>query len=88
MVLSYRSVRSSSWRRGGNGLKEVDGGIIILASCANHIIRVNENLVQHPSNNISITITNLIKNKDNIILQKHYYCLAFTHFCFEYEIYE
>ena len=30
------------------------GGIVILTSCEDHIIRVHENLVQHPSNNASI----------------------------------
>ncbi len=34
----------------------MDGGIVILASCEYHFIRVNKNLVQHPSNNISIVI--------------------------------
>ena len=37
----------------GRGLgKEVVGGIVILASCEYHFIRVYENLVQHPSNYI------------------------------------
>ena len=35
------------------------GSIVILVSCEHHFIRVCENLVQHPSNNISI---NLPKN--------------------------
>ena len=30
------------------------GGIVILASCEHNFIRVHENLVQYPSNNISI----------------------------------
>ncbi len=30
-------------------------GIIILASCQHKVIRVQEKLTQHPSNNISIT---------------------------------
>ncbi len=46
------SVHSSS-RRGGDEIKMVDGGIVILASCEYHFIRVHENLVQHPSNFIS-----------------------------------
>ena len=29
-------------------------GIVILANCENYFIRVHKNLVQHPSNNISI----------------------------------
>ena len=32
------------------------GGIVILASCEHHFIRVHENLVHHPSNNISVII--------------------------------
>ena len=31
-------------------------GIVILASCEYHFIRVHENRVQHPSNNISIIV--------------------------------
>ena len=30
------------------------GGIVILAICEYHFIRIHENLVQHPSNNIGI----------------------------------
>ena len=41
---------------GENG---VNWGIIILARCEYHLIRVYENLVQHPSNNISIKFTHL-----------------------------
>ena len=32
------------------------GGVVILASWKDHFIRVGENLLQHPSNNISIVI--------------------------------
>ena len=39
----------------GYEAKWVDGGIVILARCEYHFIRVHENLEQHPSNNISIT---------------------------------
>ena len=53
MNLIYLSVRSSSWRgrdevKAGHG-----GGIVVLASCEYHC-RLHANLVQHPSNNISI----------------------------------
>ena len=34
------------------------GGIVILASCEHQFIRVHENLVQHPSTNISISSIN------------------------------
>ena len=40
---------------GVNGINEVEGEIFILAHCMFHI-RVHVNMVQHPSNNISITI--------------------------------
>ena len=50
MDLINWSVRSSS-RRGGDGVK---GGVVILASCEYYFIRVHENLLQHPSNYISI----------------------------------
>ena len=52
MDLIYWSVRSFS-SRGGIVEKEVDGGTIIKARCEHKFIRVLENLVQHPSNNIS-----------------------------------
>ncbi len=45
MDLLYWSVRSS---------KGFDVGIVFLASCEYHFIRVHENMIQHPSNNISI----------------------------------
>ena len=38
----------------GDGTEWVNGDIAILPSCENHFIRVHENLVQHPYNNISI----------------------------------
>ena len=47
-------VNFSTLRGIGNVIKMVDGGIIILARCMFHFIRVPENLVQHPSNNIWI----------------------------------
>ena len=37
-------------------------GIVILASCEHHFIRVLENLVQHPSNNISIGVSRCPSN--------------------------
>ena len=53
MILIYWSVSSSS-RKGRDGVKAVHGGgINILASCEYHC-RLHVNLVQHPSNNISI----------------------------------
>ena len=50
MDLINWSVRSSS-RRGGDGVKV---GVVILASFEFYFSRVNENLLQHPSNYISI----------------------------------
>ena len=41
---------------GGDGVKGVDGGIVILASLEHHFITVHENLGQYPSNSISISI--------------------------------
>ncbi len=38
-------------------LREWMRGIIVLASCEHHFMRVHENLVQHPSYNISIVDT-------------------------------
>ena len=51
MELIYWSIRLSS-RREGNGVSVWI--IVILASYKFHLIRVHENLVQHPINNISI----------------------------------
>ena len=53
MDLIYWSVRLCS-RRGGEGKRGWMGGNVMLASQEYHIIRVYENLVQHPSNHISI----------------------------------
>ena len=53
MELIHWSVRLTS-RRGEDGVKGMDGCIVILASCKYHFIRLHENMVQHPSNNISI----------------------------------
>ena len=39
---------------GREGVKGGGWGINISDSCEKHFIRVHENLVQHPSNNISI----------------------------------
>ena len=39
---------------GEDEIKGVDGGIVISAGCKHQFIRVHENLVQHPSNNLSI----------------------------------
>ena len=39
---------------GGDGVKGEVVGIVILANCEHHFIRVNENLVQHPNDNVSI----------------------------------
>ena len=55
MDLTYWSVYSSS-RIGGYGIKGVEVGIVILASCEYNFIRVHENLAQYPSNNILIVI--------------------------------
>ena len=54
MDLNNRSVCSSS-RRGGDKVKGVDGGIVNLAS----VLKVHKNLVEHPCNNISITLLQL-----------------------------
>ena len=59
MDLIYFLARSSS-RRGGDGLSLI-GDIVILASCKYHLINIHENLVQHPSNNISILLPLLKK---------------------------
>ena len=42
------------------GLIGLDGGIVILNSCEHHNIKVHENLLQQPSNNISIGTAKLI----------------------------
>ena len=64
--LIYWPIRLSS-RKGEDMLKGVVGGIVVLYSYKYHLIRVHENLVQHPINNKSIVKTTLknLKN-DNI----------------------
>ena len=63
MELIYWSIRSSS-RRVVNGIKWVDGCIIILGNFELYLISIHENLVQHPSNNISNVLDNLKKQID------------------------
>ena len=41
------------------GGKRMDKGLVISASCEDHFIRVHENLVQHPSKNISIPLLDI-----------------------------
>ena len=45
----YWSVHSST-RKEADGIKELGGGIVILASCEHHFIRVHKNMLQDPSN--------------------------------------
>ena len=52
MDITYWSGASS--RRGGNKVKWMDGGIIIISSYQFHFIRVHDNLVKYSSNNKSI----------------------------------
>ena len=49
-------------------------GIVLLASCEQNFIRVYENLVQHPSNNISIIMLNV----QNIEFKTTYYSQGLT----------
>ena len=55
----------------GMGLLKWMGGIVSLASCEYHFLQVHKNLVQHPSNYISIIVTYMLwghKKTYNIIL--------------------
>ena len=45
--------------REGVLVKRFDKGIVILASCKCHFIRIHENLVQHTNNIISIITTEI-----------------------------
>ena len=73
MDLIYQSVRSSS-RSSGDGVK----GCMcdILASCEFHSIRVNENLVQHPSNDISNQLTFKKIKADNMDKYENLRCIS------------
>ena len=55
MDLIYWSI-CSFCTRAGAGVKGWFGGIVIVASYGHHFFRVSENLVQHPSNNVSIVM--------------------------------
>ena len=76
MDIIYWSVQSSSRSRGDwvNGLI---WGIVILASCEYHFIRAHANLVQYPSNYISIYVNN--HSLSSILIESKYiiirYCL-------------
>ena len=52
------------------------GIIVILVSCEYYFIRVYENLVQHPSNNISIICLDLEHDK---LRKKSYHCVSIPH---------
>ena len=57
MYIIFWSVRSSS-KRGGDGVKRVDGvSLFQSAASITLFIRVHENLVQRPRNNKSIDVT-------------------------------
>ena len=43
-------------KRRGDRVKWMDRGYRYFSNCENHFIRIHENLVQHPSNSISIII--------------------------------
>ena len=61
-------------------VESIKGEIVILASCECHHIRVNENLVQHPSNNTSIMITKADFFKhENTHTHTHTHKLTNTH---------
>ena len=70
--LIYWTVRSSS-RKGWDGIKGVDGGY--------HFIRVHENLVQHPTNNISIVLVQNLQDyvDDASSVGKEYSALGKTY---------
>ena len=56
MELIYWPVPSSS-RKGGDGVKGSQGGIVILARCEFYFIKEHKNMMQHPSNNTFIVAT-------------------------------
>ena len=58
IIIMYLLVRSSTRReRDGENEVGIDVCIVTLASYKYHFIRVNGNLVQHPSNNKSINLS-------------------------------
>ena len=61
MDLIYWSVRSSS-RRGGDGVK----GYRCFSHLRPSLVRVHENLVQHPINNIWIGKVQILQTDNNI----------------------
>ena len=56
MDIIYWLVRSSSMRIGVGVLEGWMGGIVILASCVHHFIRIHENQVKHSINIILFEI--------------------------------
>ena len=59
------------------GIKKAGEGYHYLATCEHYFIRVNENLVQHPNNNISIymdsnfTLQQTYNRRDKYIFLKY-----------------
>ena len=59
------------------------GSIIILASCMHYFSRVHENLVQHPSNNISIATKHFCQSSpQSFMITFSYNLVTFVEFCF------
>ena len=65
MELVYWSVCSFS-RRGGDLVKGMDGGMLILARCKIHFVSEHENFGKDTSNNISILINRLTEDRIDI----------------------
>ena len=74
MVTSFIQQEGKGWYKRGWM------GIVILASCKHHFIRVHKSLVQYPNIIISITCNTLNKI---VLLKKHYY-FTLLFLCFMY----
>ena len=59
LVLIYWSILSSN-RKGGDGVRGWIGGFVKLASCKEHFIRIDENMVQYPCYYTLLCIMQLI----------------------------
>ena len=58
-----------------------DGGSVILVSCVNHFIRVDDDLMQHPCNNISILFVLAITGICHLYNYLKYYHCVFGKIC-------
>ena len=68
LVSTVLQLEGSGWDKRGRW-----GGIFLLESCKDQFIRVGENMVQHPSNYISIKFCLILESNTEVNIQFYIY---------------